>query len=82
MMRFLAGNFYRHATNVPGVVYDFFACQAFRQIIYATWPVPKSAVLGDRMVFDSYDDMKHLTAHQVAYVDVKVSLCPFVCVAF
>lgn len=64
-----------------GVDCNLVGCKAFIQIVYATWPVLLSAVWGDRMVFDSHDDMWHWTARQVAYIDVKVGLCPSVCVA-
>ena len=76
-MCFVAGD-YRCATNRVEDEDDFFACEAFRQIVHATWPVPRCDVLRD-MVYDTPDDMKHLTAHQVAYVDVKVGMYHSLC---
>lgn len=59
MVHVLANDMHRCATNVPVDEHDFFACEAFREIIYATWPVPKANVLGDMMVSSSHNDMRH-----------------------
>lgn len=61
---------------------DYFACEDYRKLIFAAWP-SSSPQLAERETLHAHDQME-LTAHQLAYVDVKVSdlklLCPSITV--
>ncbi|KAL3136035.1 hypothetical protein ABBQ32_007070 [Trebouxia sp. C0010 RCD-2024] len=45
--------------------------EGYRQITLATWPAPKSDVLRDMTSPNDHNTIRHLTAHQIAYVGVK-----------
>ena len=67
-MCLLTDDFYRTATQ--GLA-DYFGNDIFRQIIYRTWPFSKSELTA-RSMFVRPQDHIELTAHKIAFVDVKV----------
>ncbi|KAL0041192.1 hypothetical protein WJX77_008187 [Trebouxia sp. C0004] len=50
---------------------DYFGNDIFRQVIYKAWPLSKSQLQARSIYVDPHDNIE-LTAHQVAFVDVKV----------
>ena len=60
-------DFYQTATQGQA---DYFGNDIFRQIIYQTWPFSKAELTARN--FARPQDHIELTAHQIAFVDVKV----------
>ena len=67
-MCLLTNDSYRTATQGQP---DYFGNDIFRQIIYKTWPFSK-AELTAKSIYVRPQDHIELTAHQIAFVDVKV----------
>ena len=67
-MCLLTDDFYQTATQ--GLAH-YFGNDIFRQIIYRTWPFSKSELTA-RSMFVRPQDHIELTAHKIAFVDVKV----------
>ena len=52
---------------------DPFGCATYRKIIYDTFPLSKARRNRQNPDVQPHEVIRHLTVHQVAYVDLKVS---------
>lgn len=69
----LQGDYYRLASEEPPEEADYFACEDYRKIIYASWPLTQHQLNAKHISsWDAHNHIHHLTAHQLAFADVKV----------
>lgn len=70
-----ADDYYRVASEGPPEQADFFECPDLRKIFCAAYPLTQHQLAAKGiMPWNAHNHIEHLTAHQLAFVDVKVSL--------
>ncbi|DBB01353.1 TPA: hypothetical protein ACH3X1_013676 [Trebouxia sp. C0004] len=69
----LQDDFYRVASAGPPEQADFFECSDLRKIFCAAYPLTQHQLAAKGiMPWNAHNQMDHLTAHQLAFVDVEV----------